>query len=107
MMTVHRDAATTAARRRPQSGPARPRSGPVEIFRVNRVAWLTALGLAGGDAHRLTIVDANTVIVGNFADRVRIELHEIADSIEVGDVLPELRARLRGPDRTSGDLSSA
>ncbi len=54
-------------RRRPRL--AQPQSAreaqPVTVVRAHPLAWATARELAGGDVHRLLIVDSSTVIVRN------------------------------------------
>jgi len=56
-----------AAARRPER--QRRRSGPVTVMRVNPALWEAALRAAEGDARRLMIVSATTVIVTNNGDR--------------------------------------
>ena len=62
MLAVHRNAAVKS-RGRPQD--SANRNGPVKISLVTRAAWTSALRLADGDASRLKIVNATTVIVVN------------------------------------------
>jgi hypothetical protein len=58
---LHRDVpASSSGHRMP-----RPRSGPVITIRVVPAVWRAALRLAGGDARRLQVVDAGTVLVHN------------------------------------------
>lgn len=41
------------------------KAAPVEVLRVNQLAWATALERAGGDVRRLEVLDANTVRIVN------------------------------------------
>jgi hypothetical protein len=63
MMTDHFRLHGRAALR--PRGRGKQRNGPVRTARVNQAAWLTALGLAGGDRSRLRIVSVGTIIVMN------------------------------------------
>jgi hypothetical protein len=56
---LHRDAALRTGQAR------KPRSGPVATIRVAAVVMARALALAGGDARRLDLIDASTVVVRN------------------------------------------
>lgn len=41
------------------------RGGPVTTVTVNRLVWAEARKIVGADVQRITILDANTVIVRN------------------------------------------
>jgi hypothetical protein len=59
-MSIHRTAVTdTRAPRR------RPNTSRIKTVRVNSLVWHEARRLAQGNARRLTIIDAETVIVRN------------------------------------------
>jgi hypothetical protein len=56
---LHRDAALRTGRRRA------PTPGPVTTITVDRDLWAVALRAAGGDARRIEIKSATSVIIWN------------------------------------------
>ena len=56
---IHRDGAINMKNKKAR------KTFPVDVTRVNPVAWGMALHIAGRDVRRLQILDSNTVLVKN------------------------------------------